>query len=69
MNEIVYGKHRSLALAERHLAQLNRMGGPPWRITKRGNASGQFSSRGHYFTFEQEAEEEEEEYEGAFDSP
>lgn len=68
----VYGKHRSLALAEKHVGRL-------WRkypdakdiyIEARRSERGEFSARGHYFTFAIEIlEEEEPEYGGAFDSP
>jgi hypothetical protein len=44
---VVHGKHRSLALAERHRRAL----GKNWRISSRRNAKGKLSSRGHYFTF------------------
>jgi len=44
---VVYGKHRSLKLAKRHLREL----GPRWRITARHNAAGELSAHGHYFTF------------------
>lgn len=51
---IVYGKHRSLALAERHRRSLEIDPGGKWEITARRNALGNFSQRGHYFTFESE---------------
>lgn len=69
------GQHRSLELAERRLKQLQRLYPEPRFevvITSRRNAQGQFSKRGHSFLFEVydlEAEEEELEFTGAFDSP
>jgi hypothetical protein len=45
---VVYGQHRSLALAERHRRAL----GPRWRIISSRNAQGRFSAHGHFFTFE-----------------
>lgn len=68
--EIFYGKHRSLELAERHLRELVRKyDADNGYIAARRNALRQFSYRGHYFTFVLEfIEEEEIEFGGAFDS-
>ena len=49
---IVYGKHRSWKLAERHRRSLERDPGGKWEIIARRNSQGHFSERGHYFTFE-----------------
>jgi hypothetical protein len=54
----IEGQHRSLSLAERHLSELQR--NYPDRqveIVARRNSKGQYSSHGHYFTFEVKEEE------------
>lgn len=54
--EVVYGVHRSLALAERHVLELNRKRPPAnWFIAARRRVDGAFSERGHHFTFQREA--------------
>lgn len=68
----VFGEHRSLKLAERHLRALQREHpGQEIHISSRRNARGLFSRHGHFFTFEIEEIEEFEEIElvGGFDSP
>ena len=69
-----YGQHRNRALAERKLREYKKLYPEPRftaLIAARRNAQGQFSERGQFFTFEvyDNGEEEEPEYEGAFDSP
>jgi hypothetical protein len=50
---LLEGQHKSEALAERHLAELIRENREATvEIVARRNASGEFSTRGHFFTFE-----------------
>jgi len=49
---LVYGQHRSLALAERHRRELERGTGKPVKIIARRNSRGEYSERGQFFTFE-----------------
>jgi len=73
--ETVIGIHRSETLALRHLRDLQRKNPEPFYtviLAARRNKQGRFSARGTVFYFEiwqNEVEEEEPEYGGAFDSP
>lgn len=65
---IIYGKHRSRTLAERHARDLSRKFDAPFEIIARRRADGRYSTRGHFFTFEeQEPTEEKVEYVLHFD--
>lgn len=66
--DLIYGKHRSHALAERHARELAREFDAPFEIIARRRADGRYSARGHYFTFEkQEPPKKEVEYVLHFD--
>lgn len=52
-SQFIDGQHRNAHLAERHLRSLQRENPEAEvSIAARRNASGEFSERGHFFTFE-----------------
>lgn len=51
MKKTFHGQHRSLALAEKHRALLEKGLGVKVVISARRNAAGNYSSRGQHFTF------------------